>query len=425
MQNIDAEEILDKLQKDETEEISNLTDKDFENCNAIVSEVEERLLCDKITIVSHEDLQKNEIIGFEESQRRVSSKIDNFESKDDFKYSKTRVKSVTYDDSEKGFKVYYPKNKNSEMLKIDVKIVKSVSDFIKHVIYPQTEIDSDTKMYYRGHGDWKYELLPGIYRNGNKKILERESQYIHEIVSMYPRYFTECKSSLDYLAVLQHNGFPTRLLDFTENPLVALYMACISNKKSEADVISIKVKNENIKLYDSDTVSLLSNLAWFDDGFYVNHDSDKREFNEKKEVLRFIHQIKNEKSYFEAEIEPKDLNKIIFVKPQHTFERIAQQSGLFAIFGMDETKQSHPNIEKNQGVVEIIHYIVPYELKKRIISELARLNINQATIYCDLEHVAQYYIAKSNDDEIDRVIKENRLMKEKQDQELYESVFGK
>ena len=50
----------------------------------------------------------------------------------------------------------------------------------------------------------------------------------HDMVAYVPQSFSECKSALDYLVQMQHYELPTRLLDVTTNPLVALYFACES-----------------------------------------------------------------------------------------------------------------------------------------------------------------------------------------------------
>ena len=54
----------------------------------------------------------------------------------------------------------------------------------------------------------------------------------------YPSIF-EGENSVDLLAKLQHFGVPTRLLDVTSNPLVALYFACRSKPEKDSKVIAI------------------------------------------------------------------------------------------------------------------------------------------------------------------------------------------
>lgn len=82
---------------------------------------------------------------------------------------------------------------------------------------------------YRGQSDYNWHLTPAVYRNGQFKF---ESIYIKELERIRPSEFVNC-DNFDKLVKMQHYGLPTRLLDVTLNPLVALYFAC--KNRSELD----------------------------------------------------------------------------------------------------------------------------------------------------------------------------------------------
>ena len=80
-----------------------------------------------------------------------------------------------------------------------------------------------------------------------------------DMVAHEPQSFSECRSALDHLVQMQHYGHPTRLLDVTMNPLVALYFACEETTPDLVDglVYQFAVPEWKVKSYDSDTVSVL------------------------------------------------------------------------------------------------------------------------------------------------------------------------
>ena len=100
--------------------------------------------------------------------------------------------------------------------------INSVSEFIEKIV--QLDKEEGTEIFYRGHADRDWELLPSIFRMPNG--VEKEHLFFRDMVAHEPQSFSECKSTLDYLVQMQHYGLPTRLLDMTTNPLVALYFAC-------------------------------------------------------------------------------------------------------------------------------------------------------------------------------------------------------
>lgn len=112
--------------------------------------------------------------------------------------------------------------------------ISSVSEFIEKIV--QRDKEAGTETFYRGHADKDWDLLPSIFRTPNG--VEKEHLLFHDMVAHEPQSFSECKSTLDYLVQMQHYGLPTRLLDMTINPLVALYFACQSVDDVEAGILS-------------------------------------------------------------------------------------------------------------------------------------------------------------------------------------------
>ena len=138
-------------------------------------------------------------------------------------------------------------------------VVKSAAEFVARLAGLDREEDTET--FYRGHADEGWELIPSILRTPDGP--EVEHRLFRDMVAHEPQSFSECRSALDHLVQMQHYGLPTRLLDVTMNPLVALYFACDEATPHPADgaVYHLAVPGQKLKHYDSDTVSVLANLA--------------------------------------------------------------------------------------------------------------------------------------------------------------------
>ena len=86
-------------------------------------------------------------------------------------------------------------------------------------------ISNDHAIFFRGHSNKNYKLEPYIYRD---EIIKNEHIIFKELLLRCPQDFEHCKTTFEFLVKMQHYSLPTRLLDITTNPLIALYFACQS-----------------------------------------------------------------------------------------------------------------------------------------------------------------------------------------------------
>ncbi|EZP52981.1 FRG domain-containing protein [Sphingomonas sp. RIT328] len=266
-------------------------------------------------------------------------------------------------------------------------VADSVESFLAHVL--GGTIDAED-VFYRGHADHRYALEPSLFRRhpdgGVPRYLRNEAVMVRELLTAHPDEFRSDTFMIDRLVRMQHYGLPTRLLDVTSNPLVALYFCCsespldAAGEAVDGQVVIITTKRADIKFFDSDTVSCIANLAMLEDDHKnkMRTDLSIAEFNETDEAKRLLHVIRAEKPYFKPCINPADLSGIVFIKGRNTHARIASQSGAFLLFGHDALlpETGHSNLEVRR---------ITIRNKAAILATLHWMNIKSSTIYPGIE----------------------------------------
>lgn len=255
---------------------------------------------------------------------------------------------------------------------------------------------------FRGHESRKWKLTPTIHRFKNRGPLSRPENIWHREYWMlkqfqrrahnYTNQLPDFEQKIDWLALMQHYGAPTRLIDFSHSFYVSVFFAF---ENSYQDCCIWAVNTDVIR----QTVA--------------NH----FKVNTKKENIDLVNQrhikIANEYINVSSNEPAKSLPLVINLEPDRLHERLLTQQGFF-LFPLDikmpfekvlmntlnhksdtleqlESVKYEDFIEEKKKIssYSLVKMIIPNKLHKEVMDDLKNMNITAATLFPGLDGFAR------------------------------------
>jgi hypothetical protein len=263
----------------------------------------------------------------------------------------------------------------------------------------------DVKFLYRGISNDEFSLIPAIFRkmynyditidrtienDRYPKDFGSERDIIKEFITYACSYIDEdpTQDLYKWADFAQHYGVPTRFLDWTENPLVALYFACKDYKP---------IYKEKDFHGGRDAVVWMIHFTNYNKYAYSKRQQlESNEAEEKRTIGQTINLLIEGK---------KPVEYPILYKPYYKNQRMSAQSSYFMVWGSKEEsfesffsadnflksnkKGAGREYYENQNEI-IFKFTIPADRKQLIINELNLCGVNEKSLFPGLEGIGRY-----------------------------------
>jgi hypothetical protein len=227
--------------------------------------------------------------------------------------------------------------------------------------------------WYRGCGKASYELKPALYRHPAKTSGPDLVQLEKDIMTRFrersaPYLARELSDGWEWAFLMQHFALPTRLLDWTENPLVALYFALASApvEHSKAGPTYREEAAVWVMMPGEWNAKSLSNVS--NPGAILSKDDTGLNGYKPGDVWN-----KNPVAMYGT----------------HNSARIVAQRGVFTIFGTETLPMERIYDTDGYPPDSLRRLVVPSDAISALLTSLVRIGITDSVVFPDLDGLAK------------------------------------
>lgn len=256
------------------------------------------------------------------------------------------------------------------MQQIQQQRISSIHDFVE-LLGDCATLKNTNEVWYRGQANSNWDLLPSIFRDNYSPSRETSLciSFINAARGMR-RNCPEDHAFFSWLVLMQHHGLHTRLLDWTKNPLAALFFAIVS-----------------------DTALHCDSVVWKLDVGVLMHSLTSGECSAVRTISEPFDRCSPFLSFFQECWLPWDTSRMRIgidiqrhycaVNASHIDPRIVSQQGVFMIHG-----SSAPLNHSSFAIQFLTKIIVPKEKIVEMRRMLRALGITRRLLFPDLDNLA-------------------------------------
>lgn len=230
--------------------------------------------------------------------------------------------------------------------------IRSLGDLVHAVrsAFPKQEGHS---VWYRGHPKSHWKLVPSVYRHYTP---QKERRMTSRFRLAAPTRYPNSPGRDDFarwLCLMQHFGLPTRLLDWTESPLIAAYFALDHDPHAG------------------------------DKEVWCLSPGDLNRLRVGSCSLEFLGSKSNDHILRPAFVEEEQTEDVVAVQGQEIDLRMTVQQGVFTIHGNARPLEDWPDADQF-----LARFVIPGEISDQLRADLWLLGIRRSLLFPDIENLA-------------------------------------